>query len=354
MDQRRETTVTTVHVVLPNDIDDPANVSGGNLYDRELCSGLAATGWQVREHPVRGRWPRPTAADHAELARTLAALSSGALVLVDGLIASAVPDLLVPEAGRLRFVVLIHMPLGDAAERAALSAVAAVVTTSDWSRRLLVDRYGLPIARVHTAVPGVDAANLTTGEDTGSRLLCVAPVQPHKGHDVLLDALSALADLPWSCVCVGSLDRDRAFASRMRERAGHRVRFVGSRAHADLDADYAIADLLVQPSRQEAFGMVVSEALARGIPAVTTAVGGLPEALGHAPDGSIPGVVVPPDDAAALAATLRRWLCEPAVRIQLRKSARMRRTTLPSWASTARIVSKALSTVGTPGSAGND
>ena len=76
MDQRRETTVTTVHVVLPNDIDDPANVSGGNLYDRQLCRGLAATGWQVREHPVRGRWPRPTAADHAELARTLAALSS--------------------------------------------------------------------------------------------------------------------------------------------------------------------------------------------------------------------------------------------------------------------------------------
>jgi glycosyltransferase involved in cell wall biosynthesis len=350
----RETTVTTVHVVLPNDIDDPASLSGGNVYDRQLCRGLAAADWPVREHPVHGGWPRPTAADRAALASTLAALPGGALVLVDGLIASAVPEVLKPEAGRLRLVVLMHMPLGNAAERAALSTAAAVVTTSDWSRRLLVDRYGLPIARVHTAVPGVDAADLTTGEDAGSRLLCVAHVQPHKGHDVLVEALATLADLPWSCVCVGSLDRDRGFANTVRRRAGHRIRFVGPRARADLAADYADADLLVQPSRREAYGMVVSEALARGIPVVATTVGGLPEALGQAPDGSLPGVVVPPDDPAALAAALRRWLSEPAARIRLRKSAQMRRTTLPSWASTARIVAKALSTVATRGSAGND
>jgi glycosyltransferase involved in cell wall biosynthesis len=352
MNQLRETPVTTVHVVLPNDIDDPANLSGGNVYDRQLCRGLATAGWPVREHPVRGAWPRPTAADQVALARTLAALPGGALVLVDGLVASAVPDVLVPEAGRLRLVVLMHMPLGDDAERAALSAAAAVVTTSDWSRRLLVDRYGLPVARVHTAIPGVDAADLTTGDDAGSRLLCVAHVQPHKGHDVLVEALATLADLRWSCVCVGSLDRDREFAKTVRRRAGHRVRFVGARAGADLEAVYADADLLVQPSRREAYGMVVSEALARGIPVVATAVGGLPEALGHAQDGSLPGVVVPPDDPAALGAALRRWLSEPAARTRLRKSARMRRTTMPNWASTARIVSKALSTVATAGSAG--
>jgi glycosyltransferase involved in cell wall biosynthesis len=349
MDQRREKTVTTVHVVLPNDIDDPANLSGGNRYDRELCRWLTAAGWPVREHPVHGGWPHPTAADRVALARTLAALPAGALVLVDGLVASAVPDVLVPAAGRLRLVVLMHMPLGDAAERAALSAAAAVVTTSEWSRRLLVDRHGLPLARVHTALPGVDAADIATDDDAGSRLLCVAHVQPHKGHDVLVEALATLGDLPWSCVCVGSLDRDRVFASMVRRRAGHRVRFVGPRAGADLDAVYADADLLVQPSRREAYGMVVSEALARGIPVVATAVGGLPEALGRAPDGSVPGVVVPPGDAAALAVELREWLSEPTVRTRLRKSARMRRTTLPSWASTARIVSKALSAVTTSG-----
>jgi glycosyltransferase involved in cell wall biosynthesis len=352
--QPRESNATTVHVVLPNDIDDPANPSGGNVYDRQLCRGLATAGWRVQEHPVHGGWPRPTAADQAALARTLAALPGGALVLVDGLVASGVPDVLVPEAGRLRLVVLVHMPLGDATEQAALSAAAAVVTTSDWSRQLLVDRFGLPIARVHTAVPGVDAAGLTTGEDAGSRLLCVAPVQPHKGHDVLIEALVTLTDLPWSCVCAGSLDRDRGFANSVRRRAGHRVRFIGPRARADLAADYAAADLLVQPSRREAYGMVVSEALARGIPVVATTVGGLPEALGQAPDGSLPGVVVPPDDPAALAAALRRWLCEPAARIRLRESARMRRTTLPGWESTAKIVSDALSAVATSGSGGND
>ena len=54
--------------------------------------------------------------------------------------------------------------------------------------------------------------------------------------------------------------------------------------------------------------MVVTEALARGIPVLATAVGGLPEALGRAPDGSLPGLLVPPDDPAALAGALRRWL----------------------------------------------
>src|SRR5919206_97084 len=81
-------------------------------------------------------------------ARPLEEIADGAVVLLDGLIASAAPEALVPHARRLRQVVLVHMPLGhrppdgDGAavrqrERAALAAAAAVVTTSAWSRRRL-------------------------------------------------------------------------------------------------------------------------------------------------------------------------------------------------------------------------
>ncbi len=52
-----------LHVVLPNDIDDPAAPSGGNVYDRRICDGLAAAGWSVREHAVRGAWPHPEAGE---------------------------------------------------------------------------------------------------------------------------------------------------------------------------------------------------------------------------------------------------------------------------------------------------
>ena len=133
---------------------------------------------------------------------------------------------------------------------------------------------------MHVAEPGVDAAGLASGTETAGALLCVAAVIPGKGHDVLLDALATMTDLSWDCLCVGSLDRDPAFAESLRRRflddgLGDRVRFAGPRIGADLDRSYASADLLVLPSRAETYGMVVTEALARGLPVVAADVGGV-------------------------------------------------------------------------------
>jgi glycosyltransferase involved in cell wall biosynthesis len=341
-----------LHVVLPNDIDDPATPSGGNAYDRQLCRGLPASGWTVREHAVHGSWPRPAVADRAALAGVLAGLPDRAVVLLDGLVASAVPEVLRPQADRLRLAVLVHMPLANAAEGESLKTAHAVITTSAWTRRRLLDLYALPADRLHVAPPGVHPAPLVTGSDAGSRLLCVAAVTPGKGHDLLADALAKTADLPWSCVCVGALDRDHAFVDRIRQQVdaygiGDRIRLVGPRTGDRLDAAYAEADLLVLASRGETYGMVVTEALARGIPVLATAVGGLPEALGVTPhggtaDGGLPGLLVAPDGPAPLAAALRRWLSEPDLRSRLRRFARLRRGTLIGWAATVALVSRTL------------
>jgi glycosyltransferase involved in cell wall biosynthesis len=342
--------VTLLHVILPGDIDDPATPSGGNTYDRRICQGLAASGWSVHEHGVRGAWPRAGVTERADLARVLADVPDNAVVLLDGLVASAVPDVLVPEARRLCLVVLVHMPLGDEAEGAALAAASAVVTTSAWTRRRLLDLYPLPADRVHVATPGVDRAPVAPGSDAGSELLCVAAVTPNKGHDLLTQALATVADLPWSCTCVGSLSRDPGFVDRLRRQAdgyglADRVRFVGPRTGDELDAAYAAADLLVLASRGETYGMVVTEALARGIPVLATATTGLPEALGRAPDGSLPGMLVEPGDPAALAGALRRWLGDTGLRQELRRSARDRRTTLTDWTVTSALISKILNGV---------
>jgi glycosyltransferase involved in cell wall biosynthesis len=96
------------------------------------------------------------------------------------------------------------------------------------------------------------------------------------------------------------------------------------------------------PSRAETYGMVVTEALARGVPVLAADAGGLPETLGHDPHGRVPGLVVPANDTAALSAALRRWMDEPLLRNGLRQSARDRRGMLQGWEVTSRCVVGAL------------
>jgi hypothetical protein len=119
------------------------------------------------------------------LAGAVRQIPDGSLVLLDGLVASPAPDVLVPESRRLRLVALVHMPLGqaepDADEGAVLRAVAAVVTTSAWARRVLLDLYELPADSVHVAEPGAEAADLAPGTAAGAALLSVAAVIPGKG-----------------------------------------------------------------------------------------------------------------------------------------------------------------------------
>ncbi len=350
-----------LHFVVPDGIDDPHRPTGGNRYDRSLCRELTSSGWSVHEHPVDGFWSQPGGASLAALDKALRRIPDGAIVLIDGLVASPAPEALVPHARRLRLVVLVHLPLGhrspgDGAdvvrrrERAVLSAAAAVVTTSAWSRRTVLELYALEADRVHVAEPGVSAAELATGTANGGGLLSVAAVSAQKGHDTLLEALATIVDLPWRCVLVGSLERDPGFVETLRRRSlelglADRVCFAGPATGVDLDHAYDAADVVVLASRAETYGMVVTEALARGLPLIATRVGGVAEALGHGAKGIRPGLLVPPDDSTALADALRSWLADSALRARLRQGARERRESLRGWSSTASIVAGVLAKV---------
>ncbi len=306
--------MTVLHFVVPEDLSSP---TGGNIYDLRVDAGLSSLGWSVR---------RQAGVD---------AIPDGALVLVDGLVASLVPT------DRFRVVVLLHMPLP------VPPGAMAVITTSEWCRRHMLDEHGLDPDRVHVAAPGAEPAALAESSEAGDRLLCVGVVARHKGHDVLVEALAKLPDLPWRCTCIGALNREPSFVSRLvhqtREHGmADRITFPGPRTGPDLDAGYAAADLLVLPTRGESYGMVVTEALARGIPVVATRVQGVPEALGRAPDGDVPGILVPPDDPAALAGALRAWLEQPKLRRALRQTARERRAELTGWEVTSMAIAKVL------------
>jgi glycosyltransferase involved in cell wall biosynthesis len=241
-------------------------------------------------------------------------------------------------------VVLLHMPLGTDGERELLARCPAVVTSSRWVGARLVEA-GVHPDRVTVAEPGVDPADAVPGSPDGAGLLAAAVLAPHKGQDVLVAALHRLTDLAWTCTVAGALDVDPDFAARVCAAAaglGDRIRFVGPLAGADLARAYASADLLVHPSRQETYGMVITEALARGIPVVASDVGGIPVALGRDPAGARPGCLVASGDVDALAAALRGWLTDPGVRADWRRAAAARRPTLAGWSSTAAALAGAL------------
>jgi glycosyltransferase involved in cell wall biosynthesis len=329
--------------VLPGGIDDPATPSGGNRYDRTVLGLLP----DVHEIAVNGSWPTPEEPARRALVAALSGIPDNATVLVDGLVGCGVPEILEPHARRLRLALLVHLPLSDetgldpavaadlrARERRTLHLAAVVVATSEAAAARVRVMHGL--SRVEIAAPGVSPAPLAVSDQAGRRLLCVASVSARKGQDLLVGALEEdLAGLDWECTFAGALVRPVAHTDP-------RLRFVGPLDGDALDAAYAGSDLFVLPSRAETYGMVVTEALARGVPVLATAVGGVPEALGTAPDGTLPGLLIPPDDRPALAAALRAWLTDSALRERLRAAARSRRETLPTWAGTARKLSAAV------------
>ncbi len=342
----------TAHFVVPESIDDPARPTGGNVYDRKVIQFLSDSGWHIHEHRISGQWPRPDEAAERVLGGALARIPDQSAVIIDGLFAGTAASVVVRAAARLRLVVLMHLPLGHQPpghglagahqqERSALTAASATIVTSEWTRRLLLHMYdNLDPRRVHVAAPGVDAAPRVAGTPLGGRLLCVAAVTWHKGLDLLLTALSTLTALSWQCTCAGVLDREPTFAAELQRRAAShgltdRIIFTGPVVGSDLDRLYASADLLLLPSRGETYGMVLTEALARGVPVVAAAVGGVPDTIGHVRNGHRPGLLIPPNDSTALATAIRRWLEDGSLRAALRHDAALRRSTLPAWSATA-------------------
>jgi glycosyltransferase involved in cell wall biosynthesis len=350
-----------VHIVAPEGFDNPGRPTGGNVYDRRVCAGLAEAGWDVLVTTVAAAWPVPGSGACADLARIVSAIPDGETVLIDGLIASPAAAQLLPHTDRIRMTVLLHMPLAtvldrqqDAraqrSERVVLRAATGMVVTSEWTRRQVLTRYAIPAHRVHVARPGVDRVTAPARPVRG-RLICVGVLGRHKGQDLLVEALADLAERDWHCVLAGPLDRDPAYVEQLQARItrlgyGHRIRLSGVLAGAALSHAYTTADLLVAPSRSETYGMAVTEALAHGLPVIAAAVGGLPEALGSAADGTRPGQLVPPGDPAALAATLADWLGDERHRHRLRAAARQRRSTLRGWEQTTQEIANALTAHG--------
>lgn len=345
----------------------PGNVlhnSGGNVYNAALTTKLIALGAQVNTYRADGEWPIGSEEDRRRFGSLLSELASTdptAVTIVDGLVASGAPEEMEQAAAEGRPAwVLLHMPLetpeleGPALERRALAAASGVMSTSSSVAALVKERHGLD--GVTPALPGTDPAPLAVGS-TPPHFIAVAALLPNKDQLILLGALAGVMDLPWTASLIGSDSADEAYAREVsaaveRLGLGSRVRLAGELGGEEFDAEWKAADLSLLVSRAEAYGLVVPESLAHGLPVIVRAGTGAVEALhagsgqrsyeesgGQGEYGTLPGTAVELDtDPAPLADVLRNWLTDPGLRTQWRTAAMAVRERLPGWEDTARTV----------------
>lgn len=219
--------------------------------------------------------------------------------------------------GALRF---LHGLRARARERSALATARLVIANSAATRKVLIDHLGVPPERARIVYYGMDANEFTVGNAeraAATRRLLGWPDRPtvafvgalgdrRKGFDTVLDAWTTLArkrDWDVDLVAAGGGAEVDAWRSRA-ERAGlgGRVRLLGFRT--DIARVLAACDAFVAPTRYEAFGLAVAEALAMGLPAITSAAAGVaelyPQSLAHL-------LLADPESADELARKLEHW-----------------------------------------------
>lgn len=334
-------------LAIPGDLATP---TGGYAYDRRVLELLGSYGIAARALQLPGSFPSPSAADLDETVRRLAATPADTTLVIDGLAFGAMPAAHLDRVGR-RIIALIHHPLcleaGLTSERAAelkrleqeaLSRAAHVIVTSPAMARLLVADFGVPDTRIMVAEPGTDPAQRATGTGTPLQLLAVGAVSVRKGYDILVEALAPLADLDWRLTIAGATDRAPEAVAELRaaiqrHRLGDKVTLAGTVVPATLERFYASADLFLMPSLFEGYGMVLAEAMARGLPIVCTTGGAAAETV---PDAA--AIKVAPGDVEALGRALVIAMSDKKLRARLADAAWEAGRRLPTWNETARRI----------------
>jgi glycosyltransferase involved in cell wall biosynthesis len=345
--------VRKVAFAVPGDLATP---TGGYAYDRRMIAELEHLGWTVDVINLGEGFPRPSSETRAFAEQRLASVSEGQPIVIDGLAYGVLPE----TAARLRLrhllIAMVHHPLAletgltpaeaaalEVSEQKALAAAAAVIASSENTARELIAAYGVPADRITVAPPGTDRAPAARGSSDGIvRLFSVGSIVPRKGYDLLIAALAQLVDLPWHLTIAGDRTRDPAAAARLdadiRGRGlEDRVAVLGAVPEERLAVLYAASDLFVLASRFEGYGMAYAEAIVRGLPVIGTAAGAIPETV---PLGA--GILVPPDDVAALVRALRRLIESPDERRRFAAAARGAAERLPTWPDSAKLFARAL------------
>jgi glycosyltransferase involved in cell wall biosynthesis len=231
------------------------------------------------------------------------------------------------------------------AERRALGAASLVIVTGRATLPMIAG-YDVPSIRVVVIEPGTEPAPLATGSGTTRvELLSVGTLNPGKGYEELLNALTAVASRDWHLSCAGSLTRHPATVARVRALVHERqfeehVSLLGELDAGQIEEHYASADVFVLATFRETYGMAVAEALAHGLPVVSTWTGAIPALV-----GAEAGLLVSPGDVQGLSTALSRVIGDADFRASLAEGARRVRPSLPTWDQAVDTFASALESI---------
>lgn len=352
---------------IPGDLDAP---TGGYAYARRMLQHLPDHGVMAHHIALPGTFPDPDESDLEVTRHLLAQIAPATPILFDGLAFGALPPEIVTAIAS-PIIALVHHPLAletglssarqrhlQACERFALQHAAAVIATSALTARTLMRDYAVPEDRLAIAEPGTVPALRASGTGNPFTILAVGAVIPRKGYPVLIDALERLAaahDLPadWHLTIAGATDRAAEEANLVRERilkSGLRrnITLAGEVSVRELSRLYARADLFVLPSLYEGYGMVLAEAMARGLPIISTTGGAAAETV---PDAA--AIKIPPGDAASLADALWAVISNEDRRTAMANASWQAGRRLPDWPDSARTVAATIKSVAAGDSIGD-
>ncbi|MEM7751079.1 MAG: glycosyltransferase family 4 protein, partial [Pseudomonadota bacterium] len=212
--------------------------------------------------------------------------------------------------------------------------------------KLLQESYEVPTERTTVSEPGTKRASRAVRGEGTIKLLAVGAVIPRKDYVGLIEALGQLEHSDWQLTIVGATDHDGGYAQQVREAimgSGLRrqIELAGEVSADDLDRHYSGTDVFVMPSRYEGYGMVLTEALAHGLPIVCTNAGAMAETV-----SDMAALKVPPGDPTAFAQALDQLLCDPIERSKRADAAWAAGQALPTWEGCAGIVADVVKSLG--------
>ena len=335
----------------------PGNITlptGGYAYARKIFELLPDYGVNVKRIELSQTFPHPDNATIAATSHIFAQLPPTMPILVDGLAYGAMPPMLVDQIAS-PITALVHHPLAYetgvveadkrrfiAFETHALKKAAKVIANSQPTARLLMREYGVLADKLTVAQPGTEAAPRATGSGSPYELLAIGAVIPRKGYTVLIDALSQMTCRDWRLTIVGATSHNPIYTNKVHEaiaQAGlyRQVELTGAISDHDLQVRFSKADVFVMPSLFEGYGMVLSEAVARGLPIVCSTGGAMAETV-----SDDIAIKVPPGDVQALAKALDIILIDGALRKKLSDASWAEARRLPSWNGCASVISNVL------------